>query len=823
MTLLDDLRFAARSLARRPALLTLITLTLSIGIAANAVMFGVVDQLLLQPPPHVASPETAMRIWFDDVGERGANVGQVTTYPVVTALRENAPAFSEVAGYSFRSDYSLGTGAEARNVSTQMVSGNYFRLLGVRPALGRLFTDDDDRIPVGEPVIVVSHGFWQQELGGTSDAIGRVLPLQGKSFTVIGVAPRGFGTLDRERIDVWFTIAGIGNDALGEGWHNTTNNWWVRLVGRVRPGESEIVAQAQATSTYRALLEEWKHRWRDPARSGIVLASVAGGREPSGLSVEGKVSLWLLGVSAIVLLIACANVANLLIARTVERHREIAVRVALGVGRARLVQLLLAEAALLAAAGAAVAVVIALAGSRLVQRVFMPDIVWNPGGELLDGRVLAFTLGVTVACILLAGLAPALQALGLRVSESLKASARTSTSRRSALRFTLLLAQTALSVMLLVGAGLFVKSLRNVVNRDVGIDRDRVLRATMPLSRFGFDTSRIEEIYRGGAERVGALPGVSHVAVGRLSIPMGGASARGFSVPGVERPNLALGGPYNAVVTPGFFETIGASLTKGRDFTDAEGRAPSRVVIVNEVLANAYWPNQEALGQCVYAGSDETCSTVVGVVQTIMQFSVISDERAIVYAPPTHPGFQGARPAAMFARLAPGAEAASMIGSVRRELQALDPAMPFVRVASYDELVAPQLRHRRLGATMFSVFGIIALIIAAVGLYSVMAYWVSQRTQEIGVRMALGAQRSDVVRLVAWQSSRAVLAGIVVGGAAAAFASRWAVGMLYETSPREPMAYAGAALVLMTAAIVASIVPAQRSAAVDPSTAMRAE
>lgn len=816
MSLRDDLTFAARSLARRPSLLFVTTLTLSLGIAANAIMFGVVDQLLLRPPAHVAAPGALKRIHYRSMEQGRLSIGPVTTFPVVAALRAGTPALSGLTAYGYPVQYSLGRGSEARVVAVQLVSGNYFRLLGVRLALGSGFTDPD--VPGGQLVAVVSDGFWRQRFAKDSGAIGRTILVQGKTFTVVGVAPRGFTGLDRQKIDVWLPLSAYGNEAVGRGWHNTNNNWWASIIGRVGEGATPEVAAAQATAAYRGLLREWNESWR-ASTSSVVLSSVIGTRTPNGLSREGKVSLWLTAVSAIVLLIACANVANLLIARTMERRREIAVRMALGVTRGRLVRMILTEAALLAVIGAAAALGIAYGASHLVQRVLLPGIVWSE--SVIDPRVFLFTLGITVLCVLLAGLAPALQGMGTRVTKGLKASSRQVSGGRGRLRFALMLTQTALSVMLLVGAGLFVRSLRNVVARDVGIDRDRVLRVTMPLTFFGFDTTHIEEIYRRGTERLRSLPGVAGVALSRLTVPMGSASAVGFEVPGVERKDFPGGGPYNSVVTAGFFATVGATLVRGRDFTPAEERTPSRVVIVNEAIAKAYWPNAEPIGQCVLNGQDKTCSQVVGVVGNVLQFSLVNDDRAIVYAPPGHPGFGRELPRAMLVRIS--GDSASLIPVVRRELQALAPNMPFVQVRPYSDLVASQLQPWRLGATMFTLFGAIALLIAAVGLYSVMGYWVSQRTHEIGIRMALGAERSDVVRLVALQSSRAVVAGLVLGGVAAFVASGWIADLLYETSPHDPAVYGGAALVLALAAVVASIVPVRRSTAVDPTQAIRAD
>jgi predicted permease len=537
------------------------------------------------------------------------------------------------------------------------------------------------------------------------------------------------------------------------------------------------------------------------------------------MSRESKVSLWLLGVSAIVLIIACSNVANLLIARTIERRRELAVRIALGVSRSRLIRMLLAEAGVLAAIAAVAALAIGFWGGRLVQGVLLPGIVWSD--SVVDRRVLGFTMGVAVLCMLLAGVVPALQGSRTDVADSLKASARQVAGGRGGVRFALLLAQAALSMVLLVGAGLFVRSLRNVAARDIGVDRDHVLRVTMPLSRFGFDKTRIESIFERGAERVRALPGVSRVSLAGLTFPLGSASANGFSVSGKKRVRFPGGGPYNSVVTPGFFETMGARIVAGRDFTPADVRGNARVVIVNDVVAKGYWPNESPIGQCAKFGSDSACSTVVGVVNTMLQFSVVKDDRAIVYAPFTHPGADAPQPGVMVVQVR--SSGAAIAASIRREIQALAPTMPFVQVKSYGELLAPQMQPWRLGATMFTLFGVIAVIIAAIGLYSVLAYWVSQRTHEIGVRMALGAQRADVIWLVAAQSSKAVLAGLLIALPIALLGSRWIADMLYETSPRDPVVYIGAAVVLALATAVATIVPARRSSAVDPAQAIRSD
>jgi putative ABC transport system permease protein len=818
MSFIEDVRYAARSLIKRPALLIVTTIALSIGIAANAIMFGVVDQLLLRPPPHVMAAQDLHRIYFRHTYSGEEYIGPVTTYRAYLALRDRVPAFSQVAAQARAGSYTLGSGRGARRVRVQPVSGNFFSTVGARAVTGRLLLQDDDRPPQGSMVAVVSEAFWKQQLGQVQDIVGRSIVLDAKPFVIVGVAPPGFSGIDRSKVDIWIPLSANALQKEGPTWHSEPNNWWLQIFARQRSGVAPSVIAEQATAAYRVEHATWQNRPQE-ALPDVLLGSVIGTRAPSGWTPESKVSLWLLGVSAIVLLIACANVANLLIARTMQRRREISVRMALGISRSRLVRMLLTEAGLLAVLGAVVALAVALAGSRVVQRVLLPEVVWSD--TVLDSRVLGFTLLATILCIVFAGLAPALQGLGLRVSDNLKAGAQQIAGTRGTLRFALLIFQAALSIVLLIGAGLFVRSLRGVTSKDVGIDLDRVLLVTMDLEDFGFNKATMENLYREGRERLQPIPGVQGVSIVRGVVPSRSASGISFEVPGRARVRFEHGGPYYGVTDTEFFGTMGTALLRGRNFVDAEMRTPNRSIIINRTLASGYWPNADPLGQCVKIGSDTTCSTIVGVVEDVMTFQLVKDDRATVYVPPGHASF-GNKPPTSFIIRAAGAPQ-NLVPLVQAQLQTLAPNMPFVRAEPFTDIVAPQLRPWRLGATMFTLFGGIALVIAAVGLYSVMAYWVSQRTQEIGVRMALGAKQTDIVRLVARQTFLAVGLGLVFGGLVAAFASRWIADLLYETSPRDPMVYASAALVLAVAALLASVIPAVRSASVDPALALRTD
>ncbi len=815
MSMLEDLRYTVRGLRRSPAVMALTIAALTVGIAATTVMFGVVDQLLIEPPAGVTAASQVHRLYFRQKQGDKTYTGTVESYPLIAAVASRVPAFSGVSAF-FKTKATLGQGRDASSVDVDLVSGNYFSLLGVRIPLGRAFTAADDHPPVGSQVAVVSDAYWRG-LGAPRDIIGRLLPINGKQFTIIGVAPAGFSGLDRTRVDLWVPIGALAADVEGAEWNTSQNAFWVEGVARLRPDLPAPTAESQTTTVFRNEMVAMHEPWLDTLGT-VVLGSINDTRTPSGFSPESKVSLWLMGVAVVVLLIACANVANLLLARAVQRRREIAVRLALGVSRGRLFRQLLTEAAVLGVIAAAAALIVTRWLEVFVEHVLLPGIVWSD--TIIDRRVLAFTVAVAILAIVLAGIVPAVQGVRTDVSDSLKESSRQVAGSRGGLRVALLVVQAALSLVLLIGAGLFVTSLRNVVGRNVGIDLDHTLLVTMDLKRAGFSPAQAAQAFESAHDRAPTIRGVRSAALVSVTIPARSASAVSIKLPGGTHPQLSGGGPYYSGITDDFFRTTGARIVQGRAFTPDEERSPSRVMIVNQMLADAYWPGENPVGKCYQLGDDPTCTRIVGVVQTVMLFGLVRDDRATLYLPPHHPMVSGG-PEALLVRTA--GDPQPVVRQLRSLIQSYSPRMPFVSIQSYADIVAPQLRPWRLGASMFTLFGAIALVIAAVGLYCVMAYWVAQRTHEIGVRIALGAQRFDVVRLVSWQALRAVGVGVVLGAAVALFASRWLGDLLYETSPHDPTVYVLAALALFLAAALASVFPARRSASVDPVIALRAE
>ena len=527
-----------------------------------------------------------------------------------------------------------------------------------------------------------------------------------------------------------------------------------------------------------------------------------------------------MGVSAIVLLIASANVANLLVARAVQRRRETAVRLALGVSRGRLLRQLLTESLLLATLAGVIAVIGSAWAGKVVQRLLLPGFVWS--GELVDSRVIGFTVIVLLLSCVLAGLAPIMYALRTDVNEALKAGAREWTGSRSWLRSSLLVTQAALSVVLLVGSGLFVRSLARVNSADVGIDLERVLIANMDLERAGFDSVRQRLVIDDAIAQLRRLPSIAAATAVGASTPTRVGNSIHVKVPGLDTSRVPPnGGPYFSVIDSGYLPVLGAKLRYGRAFQPFELRVRSRVAIVNETTADFYWPGENPLGRCLIIGEDNACTEIVGVIQPIMLFRVVNEAKyAQLFIPPTHPA-AGSPPRTLMMRAAGDSRVAA--SEARAVLQQLTPNMPYVSVRSIADVVAGQVRPWRLGATMFSVFGFAALAIAAVGLYSVMAYWVSQRRYEFGVRVALGARRSDIWRLVAGEASRTIGIGLVLGLVIAAATAPLVADLLYGTSPRDGFVYACVTCLLALAAFIATIVPTRRSTQVSAASALRAE
>src|SRR5437867_2834482 len=805
--MLQDLRYALRTFARSPALVAAAVVCLALGIGANATIFGVVDTLLFRAPPHIKDPGRVVRLYVRrNLPPFGATTSSITGYPLYTSIRDGAGAFNGLAAFTYRQRASLGRGAEAKRVDLVLASATFFPLLGVRPALGRFFTADEDR-PSGPAIVVLSFGFWRSAFGGDSAVIGRQLQLGRGSYTVIGVAPERFTGVELQNVDVWAPIATATPEVMGPSYMNR-GSYFLQIIGRLGSGGGATAAY-QATLVLRA---DDVYSGRD-SNAVVVLGPVQHARGPE-MSKDARVSIWLAAVAVIVLLIASANVANLLLARSLQRQREVAIRLALGAGRWRLTRQVLTESLVLAIAGGIAALFVTLWAGPLI-RVFLLSVI-PTFTEPLDARVIAFTAAMALLTGILTGAVPAWQLARRDLTPALKAGAGEGRHQRSALRSALLVAQVALTVVLIVGAGLFTRSLRNVEGQNFGFDPARTLPVTIDLRAAGYTPAQMNAVHVQILARLEALPGIE-AAAATVAHPLGYATAVSVSVPGRDSiPQLSGGGPYFQQVTPGYFAAIGTPV-RGRAFTAAD-RAGS-VAIVNETMARVLWPGETAIGKCFVAGDEKTCAEVIGVVPDARRFQAVEDATMHFYVPFSANSNGYITALVVRAHIRPE----DLIGPVRSAIQETAPNLPFASVTPLADLLAPSIRPWRLGSAMFAGFALLALVLSAVGLYGVLASVVTQRTHEMGVRVAMGAQRWDVQRLMVSHGVRVAAAGAVLGALAGLVAGRVLSSLLYGVSPRDPLVLVVAALVPVVVAAAASYLPARRASRVDPVVALRYE
>lgn len=806
----EDMGFALRYARRSPGFTVGVALTIALGVGANATMYGVIDRILLTAPPHIRNPHEVKRLYVERSSGGQSFVSAWITYPDFRDW-ESAESFQSTAAFS-RVQVTLGHGRDAQRVQMTFATASLFPLLGAVPHRGRFFVLEDD-VPGASPVVVLGYDFWKREFGGSDDVLGRTLDLGPDRFTVVGVAPRGFTGVDLARVDVWAPLQ-TSRDA--EAGRDHRGYYWIHSIARLGARVGVQAASAEATTLHRAGRAESRNY---DSRARLIVASLMAASGPNA-SDESTVARWLAGVSIIVLVIACANVANLLLAQGAQRRREIAVRLALGVSRSRLVRQLLAGSVLFALLGAIGALGIAAVGGNLVGSVLLPGVDWSLG--VVSGRVLWFTLAMALLTGLAAGLIPALQSSKSDLVSGLRDGGSRGSTRRSRARVALLLAQPALSMVLLVGAGLFVRSLNRVGAADFGWEPDRLFVATLETEPGAADRAERVRLYSTALERLQSLPFVQ-AASAVHSIPFYssfGGRVRAEGLDSIRR--LASGGPYYNIVTPNYFATVDLRILRGRGFTDADVEGTARAAVVGETMARHLWPDGEALGRCLYITLDDDapCTEIVGIAEDARRQEVIEAPQLLYYIPAAQ-NAEMYNPRGIFVRTSSDADGVQ--ATLQREVYAAVPSLRLVRVNRFADLLAPQLRSWKLGATVFSAFGLLALVVAAVGLYSVLSFEVAQRRAEIGVRAALGATGTRLVMWVVADGVRFVAIGIALGGAAAFFAGHAIEPLLYETSARDPLIYGLVTATLLAVAVVASLLPALRTTRVEPSEALKAE
>jgi predicted permease len=808
-----DLTYGLRTLLRSPAILVSAVLALALGIGANGTMLGVLDLLLLRPPAHVRDPRAVERVYLVDPSGPAGPQNSVA-YPTYTDLVGKVAAFADLAGYT-RTNASIGGGAAAREVPAELATANLFHLLGVRPLRGRLFTTAE-----GDPehpglVALVSWELWQRAFGGTPSILGKALVIGKDAYTVVGVLPRGFTGIDLAPVDLWLPIGAAGSLWAGPHWSENPNTYFLSLVARLRPAASAELGSQQASTALRNALAAVGSR----SRQMVMLGPVQEGWNPQSPQPV-HLAAWLAATSAAVLLIACLNVGSLLIVRALERRRELAVRLALGASRARLIRLLLAESLVVALLGGIAAYAVARAGGLVVAMYLLPT--GTPPGSLLDLRLLTIFAALSLGAWLLTGLAPALLTARYDLSATMKAGGHEGAPGRSRLRAALLGSQVALTLVLLVGAGLLVQSLQNVRHLRLGLDLERVLVVTVDLESTGYAPAEVNQFFDRALSRLRHLPGATRVSVA-TGIPFRNYSGVSLEVPGRGFVNqLAPGGVSVNAVAGDYFATLGTALRLGRALTDEDSRSSERVMVVNQSAAQLLWPGQNPLGRCVQVGSKKNpCATVVGVVEDARRGQLLPEKASIqVFVPLTQaPAFVTSR--ALFVRAATDPE--SLGGAVRREVQAVAPNLPFINVELLADLVEPQIRPWKMGAALFSLYGLLALALATIGIFAAVAHAVASRSHELGIRMALGARPRNVTWLVMGYGFGPAALGVAVGLSLAALAGHYLEPLLFRVSAADPAVRTVASGALLISAFLASYLPGLRVRRIDPTAAMRHE
>ncbi len=808
----QDVVYAARSLRRTPAVSFTIIATLALGLGVNAAMFSLLDTVFFRPPAGVLRPNEINRLWFYyrfRDGPKFATVFDYTSYEAAVAATSGR---AEMAVYRGPDRIALAPGDDPPMASVEGASASYFRVLGMRPALGRFYTTDEDALESPAPVVVVSDAFWKRELDGDTRAVGRTIKIGTKPYTVVGVMPPGFSGVDLDAVDVWRPLAS-SITARSTPWYRDPNVNGFQVV--LRPATSANSRELEQRLTAR--LRVGTGLVADT--NGVArFGSINRARGPGDLDASMRVATRLAGVALIVLIIACANVTNLLLARAVRRRREIAIRLSLGVSRRRLVRMLVTESALLAVIAALAAVAATWWGGALLRRLLMPEVHWATAP--VEWRVVAFGLAVALAAGAVAGLVPALQSLSVDLANSLKSGVGNDTSHRSRIRSSLIIVQAALSVVLLVGAGLFVRSLNKVESLDTGFAIDRL--AFVWLRTGPVDSA--DDVARGARlaslqSRLEHVPGVERVAFASMR-PKSGFQTETY-YPDVD--TLAHKKPigFFTAVSPGFFEATGTRLVRGRDFAPRRAGEPPPL-IVNDAMARALWPGQDPIGRCVrFAVPTAPCSAIVGVAQTAMLLQVTEEPEPRFYVQSDNAAFRSYNDRSIVLRVRPREASAAMM-AVRAILRA---EFPGVRTdaTTMTASMEPEYRPWKLGATLFTLFGILALIVAAIGVYSSVSYAVSQRTHEFGVRVALGATTGNVLTHVLGGGLRIVAVGVALGIVLALVGGRLVASLLYGISASDPIAMVVAASTLMVIAAIASLAPAWRAAKADPVSALRAD
>jgi putative ABC transport system permease protein len=820
-TLWQDVRYGARMLLKNPAITAIVIVALALGIGANTAIFSVVNAVLLRPLPF----EEADRLVF--INETSKVMDEISiSYPDFTDWRNQNHVFERVGVYN-RNSYNLTGYGDAERILTAQMSADLFSALRVNAAIGRLFTNEEDK-PGGAPVVVLSYGLWQRRFGGQSSILNQALTFNGKSYTVIGVMPEGFQI--PSRVEMWVPVGQLSGDA---NWQQRGNHPGLYGVARLKPGVTLAQAQAEMTNIAANLEKQYQD---SNAGTGVKIQPLL------EIFVSNvRRTLWVLFAAVgFVLLIACANIANLLLARASARQKEMAIRAAMGAGRWRIARQLLTESVLLALVGGTLGLLVARWGIQFILYI-SPNAIPRAREIGLDWRVLAFTIGVAFLTGILFGLVPALQAGVVDVHETLKETGRGTTGRHW-LRSSLVVVEVATTLVLLIGAGLMIRSFYRLQKVDPGFSYQHLTSFTVSVPQKKYpNLEQREAFFKRLLENSRGLPGVEGTAAAS-GLPLGNNGWQtSFTVEGQPLP------PRNqtplmeaCLVTPDYFRVMNIPLKRGRYFNDHDDRsflagkdlskldddqrtmAGVNSIIIDEEFARRYWPNEDAVGKRIRLGGADPKApvlTVLGVVGRVKMEGLSQDSNRVQgYFSFAQMPFSG-----MTVITKAAADPNQLVASLRQQVKAIDPDQPIYNIRTMDEIRADSVAPERLNLTLLSLFAGIALVLAIVGIYGVMSYTVTQRTHEIGIRMAIGAQPRDVFRMVIRQGMMLALIGVAFGLVGAFGLTRLMTTMLFGVEPTDPATFASIAVLLTGVALVACYIPGRRATKVDPVVSLRYE
>lgn len=831
-SLVQDFRFGLRMLIKNPIFTLVAIVTLSLGIGANTALFSVVDAVLLRPLPY---PEADRLVFlWSNMPSQGISISG-SALPDYKAWRDQNRVFEGLAGF-YNGSFNLSSvGGAPEFIQGAYITPNLFQVLKISPASGRWFTSEEEQFGKHR-VVLLSHGLWERRFGGQREIVGRDIKLGAENYTVVGVMPRGLPFFDNlPEVELWTPISFAPGDSMG-----TRNNHFVTLVGRLKSGVSSEQAQADVSAIAASLEQEF------PENKGMGAAIVPMQEQLAGESRRGL--LILLGAVGFVLLVACVNVANLLLARASARSKELAIRASLGASGARIMRQVIIECLPLGLIAGLLATLLAVWGIDLLSAL-LPDSLPRGNPISVNSRVLLFTFGLALLTILIFGLLPALQAARADVRDALNEGGRSGlgSRRQGRLRRPLVVTEVALALVLLAGSGLLIRSFMKLRQVDVGFTAHNILtmRVPLPQSKYSFPITATDQREPEGLAffdqllaRVRSLPGVEAATVATI-LPLGVGDSWGKFMTIESRPETSLERVplvRFALISPEYFRTFGIEVIRGRSFVDDDKGNSQPVAIINEALARRFFPNEDPLGKTIFMGSPDNLRprdsqtagsapfrrTIVGIVSDVKGSSLAASSSALVYAPLTQYKREGWSNSLMLA-VKSSVPPTTLTSAVTEQVRGLDPDQPVTAVRTIDELLRRTLSEARFSLLLFGLFAGLALVLAAIGIYGVMATTVTQRRQEIGLRMALGAQKHDVLKLIISQGMILVAVGVGVGLAFAVGLTRLMSTLLYEVSPTDPLTLVVITLLLSVVALLACYLPARRATKVDPLVALRYE